>query len=58
MPLLVFTIAYCVIMQLMNVSYGSALGIYLLVFGFLKGFLSHEFSNWYVNTKSNNIIKG
>lgn len=46
MPLLVFTIAYCVIMQLMNVSYGPALGIYLLVFGFLKGFLSHEFSNF------------
>lgn len=46
MPLLIFTIAYCLITQLTNISYGPALGIYLLVFGFLKGYLSHEYRNF------------
>lgn len=46
MPLLLFTIVYCLLTQFTNMSYGPALGIYLLLFGFLKGFLSHDHRNF------------
>lgn len=49
MYLLIFTIIYCVITQLFNIGYGSAMGFYLIVFGLLKGFYSEALGdvfNW------------
>ena len=40
--LLLFTIIYCVITQVLNISYGPAMGIYLIGLGLVKGFLSEE----------------
>ncbi|MBK3496683.1 hypothetical protein JFL43_17810 [Viridibacillus sp. YIM B01967] len=51
MYLLLFTIVYCFITQLMNISYGPAFGIYLLPFGFIKGYFSNEFNN-FINLES------
>ena len=42
MYLLLFTIIYCVITQVLNMSYGSAMGIYLIGLALVKGFLSEE----------------
>ena len=42
MYLLLFTITYCVITQVLNMSYGSAMGIYLIGLALVKGFLSEE----------------
>jgi len=40
--LLLFTIIYCVLIQVLNISYGPAMGIYLIVLGLVKGYLSEE----------------
>lgn len=40
--LLLFTIIYCVITQVLNIAYGPAMGIYLIVLGLVKGFFSEE----------------
>lgn len=45
MYLLLFTIIYCVITQVLNVSYGPALGIILIGVGVLKGLLSEELND-------------
>ena len=42
MYLLLFTIIYCVITQVLNMSYGPAMGIYLIGLGLVKGFFSEE----------------
>ena len=42
MYLLLFTIIYCMITQVLNISYGPAMGIYLIGLGLVKGFLSEE----------------
>ncbi|GAB3796905.1 hypothetical protein [Virgibacillus kimchii] len=40
--LLLFTIIYCVITQVLNIGYLLAWGIYLIGLGLVKGFLSEE----------------
>ncbi|WP_404457649.1 hypothetical protein [Sutcliffiella horikoshii] len=55
MPLLLFTIVYCVITQLLNISYGPALGIYLIFFGFIKGNFSDKFHD-FLNYEPSKII--
>ncbi|SDM63399.1 hypothetical protein [Bacillus sp. OK048] len=40
MYLLLFTMIYCLITQIVNIDYGPAMGIYLIVLGIVKGFLS------------------
>ena len=45
MHLILFTIIYCFITQLLNIPYGPAFGIILMFFAVLKGFFSHEISN-------------
>ena len=40
--LLLFTIMYCIITQVLNIDYGPAMGIYLIGFGLVKGYLSEE----------------
>ena len=42
MYLLLFTIIYCIITQVLNISYGPAMGIYLIGLGLVKGFFSEE----------------
>lgn len=42
MYLLLFTIIYCVITQVFNMTYLSALAIYLIGLGLVKGFFSEE----------------
>lgn len=42
MYLLLFTIIYCVITQVLNIGYGPAMGIYLIGLSLVKGFLSEE----------------
>lgn len=41
----------------MNIPYGPAFGIILLFFGFLKGFLSNEFSNISNLESSQSLLK-
>ena len=43
---LTHTIIYCFLTHLLTISYGPALGIFLILIGFLKGYLSHAFSNF------------
>ncbi|WP_340084280.1 hypothetical protein MHB50_17100 [Siminovitchia sp. FSL H7-0308] len=48
MYLFLFTIIYCLVTRLIDLSFGPALGIYLLAFGFMKGWCSgklHDFLN-------------
>lgn len=40
--LLLVTIIYCVIIQVLDIGPGPAIGIYLIVLGFVKGYLSEE----------------
>ena len=40
--LLLFTIIYCVITQVLNIGYGPTMGIYLIGLGLVKGFFSEE----------------
>ncbi|RKL64759.1 hypothetical protein CR203_24565 [Salipaludibacillus neizhouensis] len=42
MYLLLFTIIYSVITQVLNIGYGPAMGIYLIGLGLVKGFFSEE----------------
>lgn|SRR5690625_3786605 len=42
MILLLFTILYCVITQILNITYLLALGIYLIGLGLVKGYFSEE----------------
>lgn len=42
MYLLLFTIVYCIITQVLNISYLLAMGIYLIGFCLVKGFLKEE----------------
>lgn len=42
MYLLLFTIIYCVITQVLNISYELAMGIFIIGLGLVKGFLSEE----------------
>ena len=42
MYLLLFTVFYCIITQILNIGYGPAMGIYLIGLGLVKGFLSEE----------------
>lgn len=42
MYLLLFTIIYCVITQVLNIDYGPAMGIYLIGLGLVKGYFSEE----------------
>ncbi len=55
MPLLLFTIIYCVITHLLNISYGPALGIYLIFFGYIKGNFSNKFHD-FLNLEPSKII--
>ena len=45
MYLIIFTLVYCLVTQLINVPYGPAFGLILLTLAFVKGYLSHEKSN-------------
>ena len=40
--LLLITIIYCVITQVLNIGYGPAIGIILIVIGLVKGYLTEE----------------
>ncbi len=40
--LLLFTIIYCVLTQILNIAYGPAMGIYLIGLGLVKGLVSEE----------------
>ena len=42
MYLLLFTIIYCVLTQILNIAYGPAMGIYLIGLGLVKGLVSEE----------------
>lgn len=42
MYLLLFTIIYCVMTQILNIDYGPAMGIYLIGLGLVKGYFSEE----------------
>ena len=42
MYLLLFTIIYCIITQVLNIAYGPAMGIYLIGLGLVKGYFSKE----------------
>ena len=42
MYLLLLTIIYCVITQVLNISYELAMGIFIIGLGLVKGFLSEE----------------
>ncbi|SER51424.1 hypothetical protein [Psychrobacillus sp. OK032] len=57
MYLILFTIVYCFITQLINISYGPALGIFLVTFGFLKGFFSNTQSNFLNLESSKKLYK-
>ena len=57
MYLILFTIVYCFITQLINISYGPALGVFLLVFGFLKGFFSNKHSDFLNIESSKKLYK-
>jgi len=43
--LLLYTIIYCVITQILNIGAGPAMGIYLISLGFIKGYLSEELND-------------
>lgn len=57
MYLILFTIIYCFLTQLMDISYGPALGIILMLIGFLKGYLSDEFSDFLNLESSKDLYK-
>lgn len=52
MYLLLFTIIYCIIIQVLNIDYGTAMGIFLIGFGLVKGYLSKELKDVF-NFKKN-----
>ena len=42
MYLLLFTVFYCIITQVLNIGYGPAMGIYLIGLSLVKGYFTEE----------------
>lgn len=55
MYLLLLTIIYCVITQVLNIEYGPAMGIYLIGLGLVKGFFSEELKDVF-NLQKNKFL--
>ncbi len=52
MYLLLFTMIYCVITQVLNIAYGPAMGIYIIGLGLVKGFFSEELKDVFNSRKA------
>lgn len=52
MYLLLFTIIYCLITQVLNIDYLLAFGIYIIGLGLFKGFLSEELKDVFNSQKT------
>ncbi|SFM07106.1 hypothetical protein SAMN04487943_107114 [Gracilibacillus orientalis] len=57
MYLLLFTILYCVIIRVLNVDYGPALGVYIMGLGLVKGYRSEELKDVFNFIKTKNLYK-
>ena len=57
MFLLLFTIIYCLITQIVNIDYGPAMGIYIIVLSLVKGFLSKEIKDVFNFYKTNYLYE-
>ena len=57
MYLLIFTIIYCLITQIVNIDYGPAMGIYLILIGIVKGLLSEEFKDLFNRDKTKDLYE-
>ncbi|QUW20919.1 hypothetical protein JSQ81_13980 [Sporosarcina sp. Marseille-Q4063] len=57
MYLLIFTIVYCLITQIVNIDYGPAMGIYLILIGVGKGLLSEEFKDVFNRDKTKDLYE-